>query len=115
MCIRDRDYDVTEDTAENAQLSLAPEVVLRRVSITARKGDSLASLAARHGVAAASLADWNRLHASSGLKSGQHLVIFVPSLPPRNNIQLATRGKAQSSKKPARQVAQASRSRPSVR
>ena len=109
------DYDVTENTAENAQLSLAPEVVLRRVSITARKGDTLASLAARHGVTAASLAGWNHMHASAAIKSGQHLVVFVPSLPARSSTQLAARGKTHTSKKPARQVAQAARSRTSVR
>ncbi|MFM7025037.1 MAG: transglycosylase SLT domain-containing protein [Limnohabitans sp.] len=105
------DNDVTEKTAENAQLSLAPEVVLRRVSITARKGDTLASLASRHGVTANSLAGWNRLHASAGLKPGQHLVIFVPSVPARSSTQLAARGKTQTAKKSVRQVAQASRSR----
>jgi len=47
------DNDVTEHTADNAQLNLAPEVVLHRVAISARKGDSLASLGARHGVTAA--------------------------------------------------------------
>jgi membrane-bound lytic murein transglycosylase D len=38
------DNDVTGHTADNAQLSLAPEIVLRRVAISARKGDTLASL-----------------------------------------------------------------------
>ena len=108
-------YDVTENTAENAQMSLTPEVVLRRVAITSRKGDTLATLAARHGVTATSLAGWNHLHATAGLKPGQHLVIYVPSVPARSSTQLAARGKAHAGKKPARQVAQAGRSRPSAR
>jgi membrane-bound lytic murein transglycosylase D len=95
---------------------LAPEVVLHRVAITARKGDTLASLGARHGVTAASLAGWNRLPATAALKSGQHLVVFVPSMPPaRSSTRLAAHTRpasksiAASKNKPARQVAQASR------
>ena len=109
------DNDVTEHTAENAQLSLAPEVVLRRVQITARKGDTLASLGARHGVSAASLAGWNRMPTMATLKHGQHLVIFVPSVPHRSTTKLAARskstGKSASASKPAKQVAQTSKTR----
>jgi len=111
------DNDVTEHTADNAQLNLAPEVVLRRLSIAARKGDTLATLGARHGVTAANLASWNHLSAATALKPGQHLVIFVPSLPARSSTKLAARGKvpakstAASSSKPAKQMAQAARPR----
>jgi membrane-bound lytic murein transglycosylase D len=104
------DNDVTEAIAENAQLSLAPEVVLRRVSVTARRGDTLATLAARHGVTASSLADWNRLHASATVKAGQHLVVFVPSVPARSAPRMLAKGKPQA-KKPAPAVARAARSR----
>ncbi len=103
------DNDVTERTADNAQLSLAPEIVLRRIQIKARKGDTLANLGARHGVTAASMANWNRLSASAALKPGQSLVLFVPSLPTRPTTQLAHRGKAPSAGKSTKQVAQASR------
>ena len=107
------DNDVTEHTAENAQLSLAPEVVLRRVAITARKGDTLASLGARHGVSAASLAGWNRLPAVASLKAGQHLVIFVPSVPGRSSPRLAAHGKTASHAKaaPARPTAAPAKAR----
>ncbi len=108
------DNDVTEHTADNAQLSLAPEVVLRRISITARKGDTLASLAARHGVTAASLASWNRLPAVATLKPGQHLVMLVPSVAQRST-RMASRGKAAVASKPAKQVAQAPRSQTAKR
>jgi len=94
------DNDVKETTADNAQLSLAPEIVLRRIQITARKGDTLASLGARHGVSATSLAGWNRLPAVAALKPGQNLVMFVPSVPARSS-RLAVRSKAPSSGKVA--------------
>ncbi len=101
------DNDVAESTADNAQLNLAPEVILRRVHIQARKGDTLASLGARHGVTAGNLASWNKLSHAGVLKPGQNLVIFVPSVPARNNTRLATRGKSPSAHKPAKKVAQA--------
>ena len=109
------DNDVTEHTADNAQLSLAPEIVLRRVAISARKGDTLASLGARHGVTAANLASWNKLPANVHLKPGQALAIYVPSVPVRSNTRLAGKGKSRAPAQatahartaPAKQVAQA--------
>ena len=99
------DNDVKESTAENAQLSLAPEVVLRRVLITARKGDTLASVGARHGVTASSLAGWNRMSATASLKPGQNLVMFVPSVAARSGPKQAHRGKTPAAGKPAAKVA----------
>ena len=85
------DQDVKESTADNAQLSLTPEVVLRRIHVTARRGDTLATLAARHAVPAASLASWNRLPPTAALKPGQSLLIYVPSLSNRSSSRLASR------------------------
>nr|WP_240606618.1 transglycosylase SLT domain-containing protein [Limnohabitans parvus] len=73
------DNDVTEHLADNGQLGLAPEVVLRRIAVQARKNDSLASLAARHGVSEANMATWNKLKAGARLTAGQTLTILVPS------------------------------------
>jgi len=73
------DNDVTEHLADNGQLGLAPEIVLKRVAVKARKGDSLASLAARHGVSEANMASWNRLKINARLTTGQTLTILVPS------------------------------------
>ena len=49
--------DVAEHVADNGKLSLAPDVVTRRSVVRARKGDTVSSLAKRHRVSAASLAD----------------------------------------------------------
>jgi membrane-bound lytic murein transglycosylase D len=73
------DNDVTEHMADHAQLALAPEIVLKRITVTARKGDTLASLAARHGVTAANMASWNKIHIVASLKGGQTLTLYVPS------------------------------------
>lgn len=73
------DNDVTERVADNAQLAFAPEIVLRRIMVTARKGDTLASLAARHGVSAANMATWNKIGQNIHLKAGQSFAVLVPT------------------------------------
>jgi LysM repeat protein len=54
-------------------------VVLRKVFISARQGDTLALLAARHGVTAANLATWNDLSPHVKLTPGKKLAVLVPS------------------------------------
>ena len=73
------DNDVTEHLADNAQISFAPEVVLRRIMVTALKGDTLATLAARHDVTPANIAAWNKLKMPVALKPGQSIAILVPT------------------------------------
>jgi membrane-bound lytic murein transglycosylase D len=92
------DNDVTAHLADNGQLGLAPEVVLRRISVKARKGDSLASLAARHGVSATNMAAWNKLKANSPVAAGQTLTILVPSEGARR-VARSTTHKASAPKK----------------
>lgn len=91
------DNDVTEHLADNGQLGLAPEVVLKRIAVKARQGDSLASLAARHGVSEANMAAWNKLKVNARLSAGQNLTILVPSQASRrvarNNPGNATKPK----------------------
>ncbi len=99
------DKDVTEHMADNAQLALAPEVVLKRVLVTARKGDNLAILAARHGVTAANMASWNSINVVSALKPGQSLAVFVPSQAARPGPKAAParhRGKVVAKNSPAK-------------
>ena len=72
------DNDVTESIADNAQLALAPDIVLKRIMVKARKGDTLASLAARHGVSAANMMTWNKLKPHAAVSTGQSLAVLVP-------------------------------------
>ena len=83
------DNDVSEFIADNAQLVLAPEIVLKRIMVTARKGDSLASLAARHGVSAANMATWNKIKPTASLAAGQNLAVMVPFQSPRKGAGTA--------------------------
>ena len=70
--------DVTGTIADSAQVSLAPEIVTRRTTIKAHKGDSIVSIAKRYGLSAASVADWNNVSASTAFKKGQSVVVFLP-------------------------------------
>jgi membrane-bound lytic murein transglycosylase D len=105
-----RDRDVSEFVADNAQLSLAPEVVLRRTVVRARKGDTLARVAQRYRVSTVSVAGWNGLSVNAKLKSGQRLTLMLPKsvrvaerAPARSaKAGKATRSKQASAKKPAR-------------
>jgi membrane-bound lytic murein transglycosylase D len=74
-----KETNVAEHLADNGHLLLAPEVVLRKVFISARQGDTLALLAARHGVTAANLATWNDLKPNAKLTAGKKLAVLVPS------------------------------------
>jgi membrane-bound lytic murein transglycosylase D len=73
-----RDRDVSEFVADHAQLSLTPDIVLKRSVVRARKGDSLSTLAQRYGVSAVSAAGWNRLPVNARLKKGQRLTLMLP-------------------------------------
>ena len=73
------DADVTEDLADNAKISFAPEIVLRRMMVKVQKGDTLATLASRHDVTPMNIAAWNKLKMPVALKPGQSIAILVPT------------------------------------
>ncbi|MEC5211536.1 membrane-bound lytic murein transglycosylase D [Polaromonas sp. CG_9.5] len=70
--------DVSSQVADNAQVSLAPEIVTRRTTVKARKGESVTSIASRYGVAAASVAGWNNVSVNSSFKKGHQIVLHLP-------------------------------------
>ena len=92
--------DVGTKVADNGQLSLTPEIVLRRKLIKAGKKDTVASIASRYKTTPANVAQWNRVSASAVFKPGQKVVVFVPA-----NAAKKTR--------PARKVAAAKRAKKS--
>jgi membrane-bound lytic murein transglycosylase D len=104
------DNDVTEHLADNGHLLLAPEVVLRKILVKARAGDTLARLASRHGVSAANVADWNRLQPNAKLSNGQKLSIFVPAKASRRAVKSSPRrATVQRSKAPAKAAVRGTR------
>ena len=72
------DNDVSSHIADNAQVSLAPEITTRRTTVKARKGESVASIASRYGLSAASVAGWNSVGAQSAFRAGHPVVLFLP-------------------------------------
>ena len=70
--------DVAAQVADNGQVGLAPEIVTRRTLVRARKGETVASIARRYSVSAASVATWNTVGVTSSFKSGQSVVLNLP-------------------------------------
>jgi membrane-bound lytic murein transglycosylase D len=70
--------DVSSHVADNGQVSLAPEIVTRRTTVRARKGESVATIAQRYGLALASVASWNSVSAGAGFKPGHQVVVYLP-------------------------------------
>ncbi len=88
------DADVTEHLADSAQISFAPEVVLRRITVKALKGDTLITLANRHDVSPENIAAWNKLKIPVALKPGQVISILVPTT-------ASSKGNKSAAKKPS--------------
>ena len=71
--------DVEESVADNGQLTLArQELQVRRV-VKAGKSDSVATMARRYKVAASSIAEWNKIAASTVFKPGQRVTLYLPA------------------------------------
>lgn len=71
--------DVPDQLADNGSLSLAPEGGVRRTTVKARQGDTVALMARRHKVSAESLAEWNKVGINAGFKAGDSVVLFLPA------------------------------------
>ncbi len=74
----ERNQDVSAQVADTAQISLAPEIVLRKTTVKARKGDSVASIATRYRVSAAQVAQWNKVSSGAAFKVNQGVVMYLP-------------------------------------
>ncbi|MDT8992225.1 transglycosylase SLT domain-containing protein [Curvibacter sp. APW13] len=82
-------HDVAEKVADNGQISLAPEVTLRKTSVKAAKGDTVASLARKHKVSAQNIAQWNNVSTSASFKPGQSVVLYVAARPGKGSAATA--------------------------
>ncbi|TXT35404.1 MAG: membrane-bound lytic murein transglycosylase D, partial [Comamonadaceae bacterium] len=99
--------DVSEHIADNGQLSLAPEVVLRKTVVKAGRRDTVTSLAKRYAVSVQSVAQWNKISPSSSFKQGQQVVLYLPvkatSTPkPVSQSRATASSKPMPAKKPTR-------------
>lgn len=57
----------------------AAKPVLKRTIVRARRGDTVASVAARHDLPTQTVADWNKLRPDAAFKAGHELVLFLPT------------------------------------
>jgi membrane-bound lytic murein transglycosylase D len=69
--------DVSEHVADNGQVSFSPEIVLKKLLIKLRKSETVASIAKRYKVTAASVAGWNKVSTASTFKAKQSVVVYV--------------------------------------
>ena len=72
-----QDKDVSEHVANNGQVSFSPEIVLKKLLIRLRKSETVATIAKRYNVTAASVAGWNMVSATSTFKAKQSVVVYV--------------------------------------
>ncbi len=78
------DYsDISQRVVDNAILALAIDNT-RKITLTAGKKDSIATLARRYNVSAAQIKEWNNLK-SDTIKPGQKLQIHAATRPTRRN------------------------------
>ena len=70
--------DVSSQVADNAQVTFSPEMVTRRTTVKARKGETVASIAKRYGLNSVSVAEWNSTSVAGAFKLGQQVVVFLP-------------------------------------
>ncbi|GAC1543958.1 MAG: hypothetical protein NVS2B4_22150 [Ramlibacter sp.] len=69
--------DVGSHVADNGQLSLAPEVQMRRTTIKAGKRESVASVARRYRVSPVQVAEWNKVAVNAPFNVGQHVIVYI--------------------------------------
>jgi membrane-bound lytic murein transglycosylase D len=67
-----------EEEVDNARLALAPATVLKHVTVRARSGDTIARVAARYDLPAATVAGWNGKSASTPLTRWEPVTLYLP-------------------------------------
>lgn len=68
--------DVAERIADNGQIALAPEMVLRKFALRAGKHDSVATVARRYGLPVAKVAEWNHVRHTATFRPGQTIIVW---------------------------------------
>ena len=74
-----RQADVSEQLADNAMISLAPDLPpMRKLAFKAGKRDTVATIARRYKLSVAQVAHLNKVAAGASFKRGQTVVVMVP-------------------------------------
>lgn len=78
------DANVSKHVAENAVLTLAPDLPpLRRLRLIAGRYDTPATVARRYGVSVAEVARWNHVRENARFRARAVLVVYTRQEPPR--------------------------------
>ncbi|CAN5307448.1 transglycosylase SLT domain-containing protein [soil metagenome] len=95
--------DVSEQLAENASISLAPDlppqVKLSRKLLKAGRGETVASVATRYKLSEQQVAKWNKVSVKAGFKAGQQVAIYLPTQPSAKRVVASS--KTATGRKPA--------------
>ncbi len=97
------DQDVSSHVADNGQISLAPEVSLKRITVRAAKGDTVATIARRYKTTPANVAQWNQVANNTVFKPKQAVVVYV-SAPSARKKAAPNKAQARAKAKPKAQV-----------
>ena len=93
--------DVSEHLADNARLSLAPEITTRKTVVKAGRKDSVATIARRYRVQPAQVAEWNDVGATAAFRPGAAVTLFLPVRAGAAASSTRTRARAASSARSA--------------
>ena len=72
------EQDVTSHVADTGQVTLSPEIVLKKTSLRVGKGATVANVALKYKVSAASVAQWNGVAVSAAFKNKQTVILYLP-------------------------------------
>ena len=81
--------NVTSTVADNGQVSLAPEIVLRKTLVRVGKGATVANIAQKYKVSITNVAQWNNVRTNASFKAKQQIVLFLPQTQTRNHARPA--------------------------
>lgn len=70
--------DVSVHVADNGQLSLASDKILRKTTVKARAQDTVTSVAQRYKVNIQAVAQWNKVSPTASFNRGQEVVLYLP-------------------------------------
>jgi membrane-bound lytic murein transglycosylase D len=83
------EQDVTSHVADTGQVTLSPEIVLKKTSLRVGKGATVANVAQKYKVSAASVAQWNGVAVSASFKAKQAVILYLPQSQARKTAPAA--------------------------
>lgn len=104
--------DVSGHIADNATMSLAPDVPpAQRIVLRAGKHDTVASVARRWGVTPAQTAQWNRVRVNAAFRPGQSIVVYSTRARPAHGTQIVSSSQIEARKASVTQMRKAAAAR----